>query len=118
LRLADATLRLPREVEESFIAKKFGPCRPSALVGQNELAGFRSTAAHQIELPHVAVELKSPIRLSLPKARSPMRLITFILSSAIALTCIPAFASAASKTLSQASVSTTCPTYEGYPDCR
>jgi len=30
-----------------------------------------------------------------------MRFITFILSSAIALTCIPAFASAASKTLSR-----------------
>jgi len=46
-----------------------------------------------------------------------MRLITFILSSAIAVTCIPAFASAASKTFSTASVSTACPTYEGYPDC-
>ena len=46
-----------------------------------------------------------------------MRLITLILSSAIALTCIPTFASAASKTLRPASVSTPCPTYEGYPDC-
>ena len=44
-----------------------------------------------------------------------MRLITFILSFAIALTCIPAFASAASKTFSPASVSTACPTYEGLP---
>jgi hypothetical protein len=33
------------------------------------------------------------------------------------LTCIPAFASAASKTFSPASTSTACPTYEGYPDC-
>ena len=46
-----------------------------------------------------------------------MRLITFILSSAIALTCLPAFASAASKTFSPASASTPCPKYEGYPDC-
>jgi hypothetical protein len=70
---------------------------------------IRHTTRHQIELPHVAVELN--------QARSLMRLITFILSSAIALTCIPAFASAASKTFSPASVSTACPTYEGYPDC-
>jgi len=46
-----------------------------------------------------------------------MRLITFILSFAIALTCIPAFASAGSKTFSPAGISTACPTYEGYPDC-
>ena len=46
-----------------------------------------------------------------------MRLITLILSCAIGLTCIPAVASAASKTFSPASVSTACPTYEGYPDC-
>jgi uncharacterized membrane protein required for colicin V production len=46
-----------------------------------------------------------------------MRLITFVLSFAIALTCIPAFASAASKTFSPPTVSTSCPTYEGYPDC-
>ena len=46
-----------------------------------------------------------------------MRLIIFILSFAIAMTCIPAFASAASKTSSPASVSTACPKNEGYPDC-
>jgi len=46
-----------------------------------------------------------------------MRLITFILSCAIALTWIPAVASAAGKTSSAASVSTACPKYEGYPDC-
>jgi hypothetical protein len=33
------------------------------------------------------------------------------------LTCIPAFASAGSKTFSPAGISTACPTYEGYPDC-
>jgi len=48
-----------------------------------------------------------------------MRLITFILSSGVALTWIPACASAQSNnTFSQASVSTiTCPKHEGYPDC-
>jgi len=44
-----------------------------------------------------------------------MRLTTFILSSGIALTCIPACASAQS-TFSQPSVSP-CPKHEGYPDC-
>jgi hypothetical protein len=47
-----------------------------------------------------------------------MRLIAFILSSAIALVSIPASASAASNTFRATSVSTiTCPVYEGYPDC-
>jgi hypothetical protein len=47
-----------------------------------------------------------------------MRLIAFILSSAIALASIPASASAASNTFRATSVSTTtCPVYEGYPDC-
>ena len=44
-----------------------------------------------------------------------MRLTIFILSSGIALTCIPACASAQS-TFSQPSVSP-CPKHEGYPDC-
>jgi hypothetical protein len=44
------------------------------------------------------------------------RLISLILSSGIALTSIPACASAASNTLRPTSVST-CPIYEGYPDC-
>jgi hypothetical protein len=48
----------------------------------------------------------------------PMRLIAFILSSAIALASIPASASAASNTFRVTSFSTTtCPVYEGYPDC-
>ena len=47
-----------------------------------------------------------------------MRLIAFILSSAISLASIPAAASAASNTFRATSVSaTTCPVYEGYPDC-
>jgi hypothetical protein len=47
-----------------------------------------------------------------------MRLISFILSTGIALTWIPACASAQSNTFSQASVSTIpCPKHEGYPDC-
>jgi hypothetical protein len=46
-----------------------------------------------------------------------MRLIAFILSSAIALASIPACASAASNTFRATSFSTTCPVYEGYPDC-
>jgi hypothetical protein len=47
-----------------------------------------------------------------------MRLITFILSSGIALICVPACASAQSNTFTQASVGTTpCPKHEGYPDC-
>ena len=45
-----------------------------------------------------------------------MRLITFILSSGIALTCIPACASAQSSTFPQATTSS-CPKHEGYPDC-
>src|SRR5262249_48265427 len=53
-----------------------------------------------------------------PKGRPPMRLVTFILSSGIALTWIPACASAQSNTSSQPSVSTIiCPKHEGYPDC-
>ena len=47
----------------------------------------------------------------------PMRLIAFILSSAIALASIPASASAASNAFRATSFSTTCPVYEGYPDC-
>ena len=48
-----------------------------------------------------------------------MLLFTFILSSAIALASIPASPSAASNTFRATSVSTTtCPVYEGYPDCR
>ena len=47
-----------------------------------------------------------------------IRLIPLILSSGIALTSIPACASAASYTLTPTSVSTAnCPIYEGYPDC-
>jgi len=45
-----------------------------------------------------------------------MRLITFILSSGIALACVPGFASAAPNTFHQTIVSS-CPIYEGYPDC-
>ena len=45
-----------------------------------------------------------------------MRLVTFILSAGIALTCIPACASAQSNTFSQPSVSPS-PKHEGYPDC-
>jgi hypothetical protein len=45
-----------------------------------------------------------------------MRLMTFILSSGIALICVPA--SAQSNTFPQASISTSpCPKYEGHPDC-
>jgi hypothetical protein len=44
-----------------------------------------------------------------------MRLITFILSFAIALTSIPVCASAGTGTSRQAAFS--CPAYEGYPDC-
>ena len=43
-----------------------------------------------------------------------MRLITFILSSGIALACVPACASAAPNTFGSVS---TCPINEGYPDC-
>ena len=44
--------------------------------------------------------------------------IIFILSSAIALASIPVCASAANNTSRQAVVSaTSCPIYEGYPDC-
>jgi len=47
-----------------------------------------------------------------------MRLIAFILSSAVSLTTIPACASAANNRFGQVSAaSTTCPVYEGYPDC-
>ena len=47
-----------------------------------------------------------------------MRLITFIiLSAGIALSSIPAYASLASNTFRQTSVSSNCPIYEGYPDC-
>jgi hypothetical protein len=47
-----------------------------------------------------------------------MRLIALMLSSAIALASMPAAASAASNTFRARSVSTTtCPVYEGYPDC-
>jgi hypothetical protein len=47
-----------------------------------------------------------------------MRLFTFILSSGIALASIPASASAAGNTFKATRVSTTtCPVYEGYPDC-
>jgi hypothetical protein len=47
-----------------------------------------------------------------------MRLIAFILSSAISLASIPASASAASNAFRATSFSTTtCPVYEGYPDC-
>jgi hypothetical protein len=45
-----------------------------------------------------------------------MRLITFVLSSGIALTCIPAWASA--ERVGDVNVSAVaCPAYEGYPDC-
>ena len=47
-----------------------------------------------------------------------MRLITCILSSGIALTCVSVSASAQSRTFTQASIGTTsCPKNEGYPDC-
>ena len=47
-----------------------------------------------------------------------MRLITFILSSGIALTCVPVCASAQSNTFTRVSASATpCPKHEGYPDC-
>jgi hypothetical protein len=53
-----------------------------------------------------------------------MRLITFILSAGMALTCVPACASAQSNTVTQTSVHHhhhhplhRCPKYEGYPDC-
>jgi hypothetical protein len=47
-----------------------------------------------------------------------MRLIALILPCGIALASIPASASAASNTFRATSVSaSTCPVYEGYPDC-
>ena len=46
-----------------------------------------------------------------------MRLITSILSSAIALASIPASASAASRFGATSVSTTTCPVFEGYPDC-
>ena len=50
------------------------------------------------------------------KRGSPMRLVTFILSSAIALTFITSSASAASNSFRATGI-TNCPVYEGYPDC-
>jgi hypothetical protein len=46
-----------------------------------------------------------------------MRLITFILSCAIALTSIAPAAFAQNHAFGQASISSNCPIYEGYPDC-
>jgi hypothetical protein len=46
-----------------------------------------------------------------------MRLITFILSSGIALACIPASASAQSNTFGHSVSTLPCPKHEGYPDC-
>jgi len=77
------------------------------------------TAAEAIVRHITAIRLNRVSRVKLNKREGPlMRLITLILSSAIALTCIPTFASAGSKTFSPTSVSTPCPKYEGYPDCR
>ena len=45
-----------------------------------------------------------------------MRLITFILTSAIALTFITSSASAARNSFRATGIST-CPVYVGYPDC-
>jgi len=46
-----------------------------------------------------------------------MRLITFTLSCAIALTSIAPVAFAQNHPFGQASISSNCPIYEGYPDC-
>ena len=45
-----------------------------------------------------------------------MRLITLILSSGIALACVPGCASAVPNSLGQ-TIAGTCPINEGYPDC-
>ena len=47
-----------------------------------------------------------------------MRFLTLILSFGIALTCIAPSSFAATNALARAGIGTsTCPLYEGYPDC-
>ena len=46
-----------------------------------------------------------------------MRLVSFILFSVIALTSSAPSAFAANHAFGQASISSNCPVYEGYPDC-
>jgi hypothetical protein len=46
-----------------------------------------------------------------------MRALPLILLSAVALTSIPASASVRSSTAHVTTVSASCPTLEGYPDC-